>query len=163
MEVHLKRITLIAFSSFFFSSIALADIVFKWGTTSPSEAFTSVKDRFVVAQVAHSRSGGQHIYFRIEIEKGASPVCDKLVEDYPEKRVAKFDGKAVQMFYWCKKYTDSSRFFVELTPATPRGEAFVLNKFLKSTEVRFGYGKIDTKLSAVGFTKAWKSGGGDAL
>ncbi|WP_139459368.1 hypothetical protein [Aeromonas veronii] len=94
------------------------------------------------------------------------------MEDYnacePQKinneSVAKFNGKAVRVFVWCKKFSDADKYYLQLTPSTVAGKKYVVSEFKNSAKhVYFEYNEIYVTISAKGFSAAWNNAGGNAL
>ena len=158
----MKR-TLVTILALISTSISHAgDSIYYWGEVKPNQAATTTSTRIAVAEIGHNKGGNQALFFTIVKRPWASPVCDE-VNDTPETSVAKFDGQAVQVYYWCRASSDNEDKYVQITPATHRGVAFVMGKFRRANQVQFSFGDVDVPLSAQGFVKAWNSAGGDAL
>ncbi|EKB22251.1 MAG: hypothetical protein ACRCYF_12045 [Shewanella sp.] len=141
---------------------------YDWGEFDRNQASVLIKKgsdassmQDVTARIAHGNDGGQYIYIE-----------HAFMEDYnacePQKinneSVAKFNGKAVRVFVWCKKFSDADKYYLQLTPSTVAGKKYVVSEFKNSAKhVYFEYNEIYVTISAKGFSAAWNNAGGNAL
>lgn len=122
----------------------------------------SDESELLEAEINHSRSGEQRLYFSDFSSKG-SQIC-KYQSQIPTNITMSFNGQAVQMSRWCKKYIDSNNYYFDFTPKTERGHSYVVNLFRVSTSpIKIQYDNETLYFPVMGFTKAWNSAGGDAI
>jgi hypothetical protein len=118
--------------------------------------------KILEAEITHSTSGQQRLYFS-DLSSAAKSVC-KYESKLPGSSTMTFNGQAVKMLRWCKKYTDSSSYYLSLTPETDRGNNYVINLFKVATSpVEIQYNNEKLYFPVIGFTKAWNSAGGNAI
>ncbi|SJM71789.1 hypothetical protein [Psychrobacter piechaudii] len=114
------------------------------------------------AVVAHSKAGEQRLYFS-SAYLGDNNVCS-YETSYPTSTTLVFNGQAVKMSSWCRKFGDANKYFYSYTPETERGHRYVVNLF--RTSVSPVSVKLDNdllSLPAIGFTRIWNSAGGNAI
>ena len=114
------------------------------------------------AIINHSKSGNQRLYFNdLYIEDINS--C-KYKTSTPDSTTIVFNGQAVKMLRWCKKFANADKYYYELTPETDRGESYVINIFKVATSpIEIQYDNETLYFPVIGFTKAWNSAGGNAI
>lgn len=118
--------------------------------------------KYFEAEINHSRTGNQRIYFTDHSSLGSS-TCS-YESTIPKNSTIIFNGQAVKMLQWCKKYNDTGNFYLSMTPETDRGHSYVVNLFkiaISPIEIQFNNEK--TYFPVIGFTKAWNSAGGNAI
>lgn len=114
------------------------------------------------AKISHSTSGNQRLYF-YDYSSLISGTC-KYENSTPKSSAMIFNGQAVKMLYWCKKYTDSNNYYLSMTSETDRGDSYIVNLFKISTSpIKIQYNNEVLYFPVIGFTKAWNSAGGDAI
>ena len=118
--------------------------------------------KYFESEIGHSKSGYQAIYFR-SYYTGSMNTC-KYANSLPSNTTVVFNGQAVKMLRWCKKFNDADQYYLELTPATERGDSYIINIFKVATSpVKIIYDNEILYFPVMGFTKAWNSAGGNAI
>ena len=118
--------------------------------------------KFLKATIAHSKVGKQKLYFIDHYVENIN-AC-KYTTTIPDSTTMIFNGQAVKMSRWCKKFTDSNSYYFDLTPETERGHSYVVNLFKESTSpIEIQFNNERTYFPVIGFTKAWNSAGGNAI
>lgn len=141
---------------------------FNWGELDKNSAGVFLKrgsdtssEQVIIAEISHGKGGSQNIYISAEYLRKYN-MCD--VAKTSDNGVAKFNGKAVKVFVWCKKYDDDERYYLQLTPSTDAGHKYIVNVFKNSASyVSFEFNNMSATIPATGFTAAWNNAGGDAL
>lgn len=114
------------------------------------------------ASIGHSKSGHQRIYFSNYYSEKKN-ICS-YTSSYPTTSTIIFNGQAVKMSRWCKKFADVDQYYYEYTPETYMGDSYVINLFKKATTpIRIQMNGETFHFPVLGFTKAWNSAGGDAI
>lgn len=122
----------------------------------------SDESRYFKSEISHSTSGYQGIYFR-DIYIGSFSACNSRTTASDTTTVV-FNGQAVKMLRWCKKFKDADQYYLELTPATERGDSYIINLFKIATlPIKIQYDNEILYFPVIGFTKAWNSAGGNAI
>ncbi|WP_289000550.1 hypothetical protein [uncultured Psychrobacter sp.] len=141
---------------------------FTWGDYGDRSALVmymsgnSDVSKIFIANINHSASGHQRLYFS-DYYVETSDTCS-FKTTVPSRSTMTFNGQAVKMLRWCKKFTDTNQYYFELTPATERGDDYVIKLFKKATSpVEIQYDNETLYFPVIGFTKAWNSAGGDAI
>ncbi|MDX2375005.1 hypothetical protein NJD71_12850 [Psychrobacter sp. PP-21] len=141
---------------------------FTWGDYGDRSASvmymsgSSEDSKILIANITHSASGHQGLYFS-DHYVDTSDVCS-FKTTVPSRYTMVFNGQAVKMLRWCKKFTDVDQYYFELTPATERGDNYVIRLFKKATlPIKIQYDNETLNFPVIGFTKAWNSAGGDAI
>lgn len=140
-----------------------------WGQASggfgASVTYTSdygLELRVFEASVSHSKAGEQRLYFS-SAYFGDNNVCS-YESNYATSTTLVFNGQAVKMSRWCRKFSDANKYYYSYTPETERGHRYVVNLF--RTSVSPVSVKLDNdllSLPAIGFTRIWNSAGGNAI
>lgn len=140
---------------------------YAWGERDRMEASVWLRkkgepasEQVVRALISHSKDGNQNFYVLAEFT-GSNNMCDV---NNTNDGIAKFNGQAIKMFAWCKKFNNSDGYYLQLAPETKRGKQFVINTFKSAKNtVLFEYEGLSVHIPAKGFTYAWNNAGGDAL
>jgi len=120
------------------------------------------ESNYLKAEISHSQHGEQRLYFS-EHSSLSNSLC-KYENTLPVKVTATFNGQAVKMSRWCKKYIDSNRYYLFYTPETDRGHTYVVNLFKTALlPIKIQLNNNILNFPVTGFTKAWNSGGGNAI
>ena len=118
--------------------------------------------KYFEAEITHSTSGEQRLYFRDHSSLG-DYICS-YENSIPESTAMTFNNQAVKMLRWCIKYTDSQSYYLSYTPDTDRGHTYVVNLFKTALlPIKIQYNNETLRFPVTGFTKAWNSGGGNAI
>ncbi|PSU34985.1 hypothetical protein [Photobacterium lutimaris] len=121
------------------------------------EDFTTAT--IVGAEVAHSHQGAQRLYINF-IKMDKAKACDP--SDTPRTATIRVNNQPVRMIQTC--HLEEGLSLLQTTAQSDKGVNFIINAFRNSPDtVRIEHGSFEADLSAVGFTKAWEQGGGDAL
>ena len=164
------RLFKFACSFLFFSLISLPSFAetsytYDWGSlrgglgagveySYGSEAFT--------AAVGHSKLGEQRLYFS-KYYTDDTNVCS-YTTTYPTTTTIVFNGQAVKMSRWCKKFADANQYYYEYTPETDRGDSYVINLFKRATlPIKIQIDGDAFYFPVMGFSKVWNSAGGNAI
>lgn len=141
---------------------------FSWGDYddgSASVIYTSdysEDSRHFKLQVTHSISGNQIIYFSDYYTENID-TC-KYATATPDSTTMVFNGQAVKMLRWCKRFSDTGDLYFGLTPETVRGDNYVISLFKAATSpIEIKYNGETLYFPVMGFTKAWNSAGGNAI
>lgn len=141
---------------------------FSWAERENGSAaviYTSDYDndpKYFESEIGHSRSGQQGIYFRNYYVEDMN-TCS-YESSLPKNTTMIFSGQAVKMLIWCKKFSNTDRYYLELTPATERGDNYVINLFkVAILPIEIMYDDDTISFPVTGFTKAWNSAGGNAI
>ena len=122
----------------------------------------SDESRTLVVEIDHSTSGLQRLYFN-DFYTGNLNSC-KYQTTVSDATTIVFNNQAVKMSRWCKKFSDADKYYLELTPATVRGQNYVINLFKAATSpISLQYNNETLYFPVMGFTKAWNSAGGNAI
>jgi hypothetical protein len=114
------------------------------------------------AEISHSSSGEQRLYF-YDLSSLGDSLCT-YESSVPKSTTMTFNGQAVKMLRWCRKYTDSRNYYLSYTPETDRGHTYVVNLFKTALlPIKIQYNNETLRFPVTGFTKAWNSGGGNAI
>lgn len=118
--------------------------------------------KYFDATVSHSKSGAQRIYFT-ELYAGSANICN-YETNYSTTITMIFNGQAVKMMRWCKKFKSSNHYYYDYTPATNHGDNYVINLFKKSTApIKIQIDNDTIFFPVLGFTRVWNSAGGNAI
>ena len=118
--------------------------------------------KYFESEIGHSRSGQQSIYFRNYYVESMNTFSYQ--NSLPNNTTMVFSGQAVKMLSWCKKFADTDHYYLELTPATERGDNYVINLFkIATSSIEIIYDNETINFPVTGFTKAWNSAGGNAI
>ena len=118
--------------------------------------------KFFEAQISHSSVGNQRLYFS-DLSSYGDSICS-YESTVPKNSTIIFNGQAVKMLRWCKKYSNSSNYYLSYTPETARGHSYVVNLFkVATTPIEIQFNNERTYFPVIGFTKAWNSAGGNAI
>lgn len=169
--MNIAKIFIPLFVSIFFSLSSHAtgfQMPFSWAERENGSAaviYTSDYDndpKYFESEIGHSRSGQQGIYFRNYYVEDMN-TCS-YESSLPKNTTMIFSGQAVKMLSWCKKFSDTDRYYLELTPATERGDHYVINLFkVAILPIEIMYDDDTISFPVTGFTKAWNSAGGNAI
>lgn len=114
------------------------------------------------AEISHSQSGKQRLYFTDSIYEGSSSCKYESIVSSTTTMI--FNGQAVKMSSWCKKYSDTSNYYYSLTPTTEQGHNYIVNLFkIATSPIKIQYNNETLYFPVTGFTKAWNSAGGNAI
>ncbi len=139
-----------------------------WLESDDGSAFVEYKsdnnaeNKFLEANISHSESGEQKLYFR-DLSSLGNRLCQQE-NTVPDITTMVFNGQAVKMSRWCKQYSYSSNYYLDLTPETVVGHQYIIDLFKKSLipiDIQFNNEYIS--FPVIGFTKAWENAGGDAI
>ena len=120
-------------------------------------------NKFFDAQVSHSLVGHQRLYFQDYYYNTNKNIC-KYESSIPSSTTMIFNGQAVKMARWCRKFTVTGQYYYSFTPETDRGYFYVVNLFKTSTSpVKIQFNDDTFYFPVRGFTKAWNSAGGNAI
>ena len=141
-----------------------------WGEVTQYEALVVTNDEqypdvswFLVTSIDHSVSGEKRIYISLQKYISGKPVS--ICED-KDPIYAKVNGQAIRFSPFCRDYESNGEKYKEtyITPLPSNGDKYLYNSFKKSSEhIIFELWGIRTPISSVGFSKAWKDFGGNAL
>lgn len=166
----IKLLVPLLVSSFLITPVQATEIedYSSWADSSDGRAwikYTSDYDnetKVLEAEINHSSSGQQRLYFT-DYPSLNNSVC-RYENRIPDSSTMVFNGQAVKMLRWCKKFTNSSGYYFSLTPDTDRGHSYVVNLFkaaILPIEIQFNNER--TYFPVIGFTKAWNTSGGNAI
>ena len=144
-------------------------LAFKWGVLTDNSAAAmynsdlSSDSKVFGASVDHSKSGNQKVYFSNYYAEEQN-ICS-YENKYPDSSTIVFDGQAVKMLRWCKKFSSSKNYYYyNYTPETDRGHHYVINLFKKSVlPIKIQIDQDSINFPVTGFTKVWNSAGGNAI
>ena len=143
-------------------------MLFSWLDADDNSAFVGYKSdnntesKFLEANISHSESGEQKLYFR-DLSSTGNRLCQQE-STVPDVTTMKFNGQAVKMSRWCKQYSYSSNYYIYLTPTTEIGHQYVVDLFKKSlTPINIQFNSESISFPVTGFTNAWENAGGDAI
>lgn len=169
----LKSINLLI-SLFLFNILAMSShatetqMLFSWSGSDDNSAFVEYKsdnnaeNKFLEANISHSAEGIQRLYFR-DLSSLGNRLC-RQENTVPDITTMVFNGQAVKMSRWCKRYSYSSNYYLYLTPETEVGHQYVIDLFKKSlTPVNIQFNGESISFPVMGFTNAWVNAGGDAI
>ena len=118
--------------------------------------------KYFNADISHSKSGSQRLYFDDSYIKDLNVCTYKFSTS--ESITMIFNGQAVKMLRWCKKFADIDKYYFLYTPETERGHNYVVNLFKVATApIEIKYDGETLYFPVLGFTKEWNSAGGDAI
>ena len=118
--------------------------------------------KYFMAHIAHAKSGEQRLYFLDQYIQDKN-IC-KYESIIPEDITMIFNNQAVKMSRWCKKFGDSGTTYYSYTPQTDRGNTYVINLFKTALlPIKIQLNNEIFIFPVTGFTKAWNSGGGNAI
>lgn len=159
---------LITGSSVATSYAATSEILSSWSESDDGSAFVeydnddNTESKFLEASIGHSEEGIQKIYFR-DLSSAGNRLCKQESID-PDVTTMVFEGQAVRMSRWCKQYSYSSNYYLDLTPETEVGHQYVVDLFKKSlTPINIQFNSEYISFPVTGFTKVWENAGGDAI
>ncbi|MCE7579462.1 hypothetical protein LZS94_18255 [Aliivibrio fischeri] len=138
-----------------------------WGQDNQLEASVWLKNKndpsseqVISSFIAHSTNGTQNIYFMARFVNDYN-MCN--VNDTNDG-IFKIDNQAVKAYVWCKKFSDSSKYYLQMTAETNKGQQYIVDRFKKATKyVRFEFNGISVNIPAKGFTHIWNNAGGNAI
>ena len=181
-----KSFVPLLFSLAFFTSGHAATItnIIPWDSEDSStsifyETAASTNTLLFSVSIDHSKEGAQRLYFvsdsdfttvanaSVNLPPGMRALIDytdSQSNSNPSSTVIVFNGQAIKMLRFTKKYADTRNIYFSYTPETEAGHLYLLNLFKKSKspiEVNFGGEKL--YIPVRGFTKIWNSYGGDAI
>lgn len=114
------------------------------------------------ASIDHSKAGEQRLYFN-NFYWDDYNICSSETS-YPTSITLVFNGQAVKMSRWCKKFTDANKYYYSYTPETERGHNYVVNLFKTSlSPVTIKIDNDMLSLPAIGFSRIWNNAGGNAI
>lgn len=114
------------------------------------------------AELGYGQDGERRLYFSILDLKG-SDYCT-LNGEKAEIGVAMFDKRAVKMIVWCKPLTDTKKGYLSMTPLTPAGTKYIVERLKSSSaSVQFGFNELSLPISTKFFSKAWGDASSNAL
>jgi hypothetical protein len=118
--------------------------------------------KYFESEISHSKSGSQRLYFDDYYISNLN-TCNYQTT-VPDNTTIVFNGQAVKMLRWCKKFGDADKYYYSLTPETDRGHSYVVNLFkVASSSIKIQYNNDTLYFPVTGFTKAWNSAGGNAI
>ena len=156
--------------SFSLNSYATTSLItVPWGEASggfgASITYTSDYDsnlKVFNALISHSKAGEQRLYFSDSYFVDIN-MCN-YETSYPTSTTLVFNGQAVKMSRWCRKFSDVNEYFYSYTPETERGHRYVVNLFRTSVSpIRIKLNNDVLSLPAIGFTRLWNNAGGNAI
>lgn len=142
---------------------------------------SSENTRLLSTSISHSKDGKQRLYFEVDYdfttiitpsvsrEESSGSIAMRLYFDSrtvstPSSTIMIFNGQAIKMLGFTKKYSDTNNTYYSYTPETIVGHNYLVNLFKKSAspiEVDFQGDKI--YIPVIGFTKIWNNRGGNAI
>ncbi|CAM2919684.1 toxin-antitoxin system YwqK family antitoxin [Vibrio rarus] len=142
----------------------LGERMYGFGTFKDQYAF-SVNDMNIhnvtvnYALITLSKNNQQHLYLGFEsLDRDICKTADEL------PHAININGQNIKVNTWCAKDSlDGIHHYAYVTPSTPAGVKYVLKAFNQKKSIHMNYWGMKTEISAHGFSKAWKSSGGDAL
>lgn len=150
------------------------DVVLPWSYESGSASAITmhiVTDReslesqaiLVKAEINHSAGGEKNIYFSLQAHEKNKSTCTPSSE-HVTRKVIYFDGQAIKMMGWCKKFADNDTYYSEYTAATYPGADYIVNLFkTKHDNIVINFSNMESEISAKNFSAVWEKFGGDAL
>lgn len=118
--------------------------------------------RILEAEVSHSKSGYQRLYFN-DFYYETLNTCTYITST-PDSKTIVFNGQAVKMLRWCEKFADVDKYYYALTPETERGDSYIVNLFkIATSPIEIKYNNETLYFPVTGFTKTWNSAGGNAI
>ena len=122
----------------------------------------SDESKILTAEISHSQLGKQRLYFADSVYEGSSSCKYESIVSSSTTMI--FNGQAVKMSSWCKKYNDTGNYYYILTPTTEQGHNYVINLFkIAISPINIQYNNETMYFPVIGFTKAWNSAGGNAI
>ena len=156
----------------FIPTVSFCDSVLPWSSESASAmTMHNVKDGesagspevLIKAEINHSAGGEKNIYFTLQAQGKNNSSCSPSGE-FVTRRVVYFDGQAIKMLSWCKKYSDIDTYYSEYTAATYPGANYIVDLFkTKHDNIVIKFPGIESEVSAKNFSDVWNKFGGDAL
>ncbi|MGM0694154.1 MAG: hypothetical protein ACQEUN_12240 [Pseudomonadota bacterium] len=134
-----------------------------WGESSSHTTYNELDftKTYYDAEIAFSVNGGKNLY--LQERKFNGRVCEPSQHNGNDISFWHFDNQPVSMFVFCEEIDENSSVYYA-TPKSDAGVEYVVGAFSRAPSVvNVKIGDRSVPFSAVGFTKAWRGAGGDAL
>ncbi len=154
------------------SDTSTANVFYKSGSSENTILFSS--------SISHSKEGKQRLYFEVDYDfttdisptvskkdsLGISSLAyrDSLRASTPSSAIMTFNGQAVKMLGFTKRYSDTNNLYFSYTPETITGLNYLVNLFKKSkSPIKVDFRGDTIYIPVMGFTRTWNNHGGNAI
>jgi len=177
MKVHI--LILLFFQSFVVSAERLEnESIFGWSEKYQAATFIpslEEKELVIRSSIYHNNGGEKILIIDLTTENSDKNEYTCPNQSTTMSSIGYFNGQAIKLTIKCVFYTDTKEIYLSLTPRTKAGLEYLVAALKKSpNDVSFDYsvpntflgkgsGVYNTRISAIGFTKAWREFGSDAL
>lgn len=161
----MKTKLLLCFASLLFPLIGMAEFksAYPW-RVEDQEAHTWHTENAVTTHVTtninYSQDGSKNIYFSLadydlaNDRTSGKNYCDPA--GFNNRGVITLNGQAIKVIMWCKKFSDGSNHYLEVTALTNQGSSYIVNQFSRAPEsVELGIDGKRITISAKGFLASW--------